>query len=363
MSDKVNNMLVSFIIPAYNAADTIERCLNSVYALPLKLDEFEVIMIDDCSSDNTIKVIEQYFQKVYGVKCKVYENFTLLKQSENHRQGAARNRGIKIAKGEFICFVDSDDAATEGIVSAIRMAKEKDADMVAFHYGNANEEGNMTSEAKRLSFEEGQIFSGMEMQNKYPYWCSAPWPYIYRKDFLQQVNYPFVEEVLYEDSDFVVAHLYYAQRMAYSSELGYVAYYREGSTTRSSNYKNVADYLLLGTRMLRFYERVAKSQESRVKSQEVENEGIEKFAEGILEGACWNVAKSCQRLVKLENIKAVRGYYDRVDLYASRKTLSGDKRIHKYYWNLWTSLCMKHKHIAIAILLILIPMYKIFKKS
>lgn len=59
MSNNVKNSLsVSFIIPAYNAADTIERCLDSIYALSLKREEFEVIVIDDCSSDNTVKIIE-----------------------------------------------------------------------------------------------------------------------------------------------------------------------------------------------------------------------------------------------------------------------------------------------------------------
>ena len=165
MSDKI----VSFIIPAYNAADTIVRCLDSIYALSLKPDEFEVIVIDDASTDNTVSVIGNW--KLENGDCKL----EVLRQPENHRQGAARNRGLKVAKGEHICFVDADDAVTEGIVKAIRMAKEKDADMVALHFGNANEQGKISSEAERLSFVENQMFSGMDMQNMHPYWCSAPW--------------------------------------------------------------------------------------------------------------------------------------------------------------------------------------------
>ena len=56
-------MLISFIIPAYNASKTILRCLNSIYSLPLQEDEFEVLAVDDCSADNTVELLKE-FQKV-----------------------------------------------------------------------------------------------------------------------------------------------------------------------------------------------------------------------------------------------------------------------------------------------------------
>lgn len=339
-------MLVSFIIPAYNAADTIERCLDSIYAISLKRDEFEVIVIDDCSFDNTIEIIAAYQSK--------HLNITLLKQPENHRQGAARNRGVKVAKGEYICFIDSDDAVTEGVVEAIRMAKDKQTDMTAYHYAFVNEEGMITKEAELLSFSAGQVFSGIEMQNAHPYWCSGPVAYIYNRAFLDRVNYPFVEGVLYEDSDFVANHLYRAQRMAYSSELGYMAYYREDSTTHSTTYKNVTDYLLLGTRMMALYERIM--------SERLSNEGVYKFAEGILEGACFNVERSCRRLVKLNSITDLQAYYERVDTYTDRRAIGANKRYRSYYWNIWTGLCLKHKNVAIVISSIVIPVYHTIMK-
>lgn len=350
-------MLVSFIIPAYNAADTIVRCLDSVYRLSLKRDEFEVIVIDDASTDNTIDVIEQYRSKMGDVSMYDVCNLTLIRQPENHRQGAARNRGVSVAKGEYICFVDADDAVTEGIVKAVRMTKEKKADMAAFHFSNIDEHGKITSEAQKLSFDEGTAFSGIEMQNTHPYWCSAPWGYIYSKEFLKRVAYPFVEDVLYEDSDFVAVHLYYATRMAYSQELGYKAFYREGSTTHHNSYNNIADYFLLGVRMMKFYECIKVE-----RMRGLEDERIEQFAEGILEGACWNVQKSCKRIIKLGSIDAVRAYYDRIETKVKRKEICADLRFRKYYWNAWTSLCVGHKKMTIMMLAVLMPMYKIVKR-
>ena len=361
MSNKVkNSILVSFIIPSYNSAQTVVRCLDSIYALSLKQEEYEVIFIDDCSTDNTCDIVETYSQPF--PKGKGVANLMLHRQPKNNRQGAARNKGVNVAKGEYICFVDSDDAVKEGMVSAIRMAKEKNADMIAFHYANANDQGDIITEATRLSYTEGQIFTGIEMQNAHPYWCSGPVPYVYNKDFLKRVKYPFREGVLYEDSDFVAVHLFYAQRMAYSSNLGYIAYYREGSTTHLTTYKNISDYMFLGTRMLAFYEKIMDERLTNEMMSELENDGVNQFVEGILEGACWNLEKACRYLIKLDDLKAARAFYDRVDANVNRHVLYSDKRLHKYYWNTWTTLCIKYKYIAIMVLAFSMPMYKLLKR-
>ena len=332
-------MLVSFIIPSYNSAQTVARCLDSIYALPLKPNEFEIIFIDDCSTDNTCDIVAEYQTK--------HPNLTLLKQPQNNRQGAARNRGVNVAKGEYICFVDSDDAVAEGIVTAIRTAKELQTDMTAFHYANSNEQGQLTREAKKMSFKERQIFSGIEMQNKHAYWCSGPVAYVYSKDFLNASNYPFREGVVYEDSDFVAAHLYYARRMNYSPALGYIAYYREGSTTHSNNYKNTADYLLLGSRMLALYTIIQKDIDEGKRN----DDGIQEFAEGVLEGAIHNVTMSLKRLFKLDDTRERVAFYERVDAHVSRRALYKDKRMYKYpnYWNLMAHIGIRCKYTSIAL--------------
>ena len=56
-------MSISFIIPAYNASGTIVRCLDSIYALPIEESDYEVIVIDDCSTDNTVEIVKQFAVK------------------------------------------------------------------------------------------------------------------------------------------------------------------------------------------------------------------------------------------------------------------------------------------------------------
>lgn len=295
-------MLVSFIIPSYNSAHTIRRCLDSIYALPLDKNEFEVIFVDDCSTDNTIEIIQGYNSSAQNQQKTASNNLVLLKQPMNNRQGAARNRGLPIAQGDYICFVDSDDTVAEGIVSAIRLAQELHTEMMVFQYAYANERGEVTSNKEHLSFAQKQIFSGIEMHNKHPYWCSVPWAYVYSKAFLNQSAYPFTEGVLYEDSDYIAAHLYYAKRMGYSKETGYVFHHREGSTTHNNSFKNNADYLLLGTRMLNLYSNIQQD----IIQQKRNDNGITEFANGVLEGACYNVVNSVNRLYKLKNYKEIK---------------------------------------------------------
>lgn len=313
--------IVSFIIPAYNASSTIVRCLDSIYALALNENDFEVICIDDCSTDNTIEVIEKYMQQ--------HTNISLLRQAENHRQGAARNRGINIARGKYIVFVDSDDESDKGVIDALQLAEEHNLDMVPMHYVNIDEHGNVTS--KESITLEG-VFTGIELQTIHSYWATAPWPYIYRISFLQQVNYPFAEDVLFEDSDFVNVHLYHAKRMMYSTQCAYRVHYNSTSTTHTRTYKHFSDYFLLGTRMLKFYHSL--------------EDNASTYALGIREGGSYNIWMSCKRLMKLSTVADVRAFYNRIDTYVNRSDY-----VHytepAYCWTWWTKICLMHKNIAI----------------
>lgn len=326
-------MIASFIIPAYNASNTIVRCLDSIYTLGLSEQEFEVICIDDCSKDNTIEVIEQY--------AKQHNNLTLLFQAENHRQGAARNRGVAIAKGKYIVYVDSDDESDKGVIDALHLAEEHNLDMVAMHFARVDEHGNI-SEYEPIKLDG--VFTGVELQLEHPYWGTAPWPYIFKADFLEKVNYPFVEDVVFEDSDYVNVHLCHAQRMMYNPISSYRAHYNSQSTTHTISYKHVADYLLLGTRMLKFYNSLQEKKS--------------KYALSILEGGSYNIWMSCKRLIKLPTMCDVKMFYDRVDHYTNRFDLLSYTEP-AYCWTIWTKLCFAHKKIAICLIAISILVYKI----
>ncbi len=329
---------ISYIIPAYNASSYIKRCLDSIYTLPLDEAEFEVIVIDDCSTDNTIDIVQQYIEK--------HSNIVLLCQPENHRQGAARNRGVAIAKGEYIVFVDSDDETAKGVIRAVQMAEEKELDMVAMRFSIIGDDG-ITDKVVSLPYDSKKVFSGFDMQVEFPFWNTGPCSYVFRKSFLNKVNYSFAEDVLYEDSDFVNVHLYYAKNMSYCDECGYVVHSNTASTTHTISCMHLCDYALLGTRMLRFYDSL--------------DDKTSPYSDKILEGGSYNIMTALRKLLKLKSHSEVRGFYDRFDSHYDRRLLLG-YREPAYCWNWWTKFCLKHRSITIAIVGCIIPFVRMIKK-
>ena len=84
----------SIIIPVYNGEQYIKNCLDSIYRQGLGDDDFEVICVNDCSTDNTAQVISEYG--------KFHQNLRLINHETNRRQGGARNTGVKVAEGKYI---------------------------------------------------------------------------------------------------------------------------------------------------------------------------------------------------------------------------------------------------------------------
>jgi glycosyltransferase involved in cell wall biosynthesis len=315
----------SIIIPAYNAETTIKRCLDSVYVLPVSEDEFEVIVIDDCSNDQTADIVKAYAQ--------FHQNLTLIIQSDNHRQGAARNRGIRVAQGECIVFLDSDDEIALGVLPAWDLLQKTDSDMVVMRFEKFSYEGVFESEVS-LPYTSDKVFTGVALQTEHPFFCTAPWAYIYRRAFLMEVNYPFAEDVLYEDSDFVSVHLFHAARIAYSDVCGYHVWSNPLSTTHTISFKHICDYALLGTRMLSLFQQIDDKKSS--------------YAYSILEGGSYNIMRSCKDIFRLHSFSDIRSFYNRFDSLADRSMLFSYSEP-EYCWNRWTRFCIKHKYWTILI--------------
>ena len=269
----------------------------------------------------------------------------MFRQKENHRQGAARNVGLDKSSGDFACFVDSDDEVGEGLLRAVKMAVDRCLDMVAMRISKL-QDGRVEDE-KDLPYHEDRVFSGVELQTEHPFWFTGPVAYVYRKSFLKEVNYRFTEDVLFEDSDFVNVHLYYAKRMSYCDECGYVVHYNSESTTHALSYRHLCDYALLGTRMLNFYESL--------------DDKTTKYAKGILEGGSYNIKEAFRKLLQLKSRSEVRAFYDRFDSYYDRKRLLGYRRP-EYCWNRWTRLGLRHRNRVVFLSSFAAPVIKLYQK-
>lgn len=233
-------MKLSYIIPTYNAVATIVACLDSIYTTSLDKSEFEVICVDDCSTDDTVAVIRTYAQ--------MHSNLILLCQRENHRQGAARNRGLEIAKGEYVTFVDSDDIIIDGIVNAIKIAINTQVDLV---YSSCYHERNRTEVVlKEIKLQENAILSGCEFCEQYQqegvFWY--PWGILYKKDWLVSLNYPFIEDRQHEDRDWLAYVMSHADTITNSKSPMYRYVFNPNSTCRLPRYSTIFDHVASGIR-------------------------------------------------------------------------------------------------------------------
>lgn len=115
---------ISVIIPVYNVEKYLRKTLSSVAKQTMK--NFEVIMIDDGSTDSSLEIANEF--------CEKYDNFRLI-NLENGGVSKARNAGIDASKGEYIAFIDSDDFVSQDFLELLyKSAKSSDADVVCCNY-------------------------------------------------------------------------------------------------------------------------------------------------------------------------------------------------------------------------------------
>ena len=167
--DLYNNNTVSVITPVYNVARFIERTLNSVLQQSYK--DIEIILVDDCSTDNTAQVISEYG--------KFHQNLRLINHETNRRQGSARNTGVKVAKGDYILYIDADDTFESNALPLLKKELEKyeGIDILKFDYFLVKDSTIKTC----IAVSDNQdVMSGREFlkRNSIPW---VPWLCVYRR--------------------------------------------------------------------------------------------------------------------------------------------------------------------------------------
>lgn len=125
--------MISIIIPAYNSEKYIIETINSVLAQTYK--DWELLIVDDCSTDDTAKIIKSYVKKDNRIK--------YFKTDKNTGAFCARNIGIKKAVGDFICFLDSDDVWTKDkLKTQLQFMQNNICDVSSHGYDYIDETGN-----------------------------------------------------------------------------------------------------------------------------------------------------------------------------------------------------------------------------
>lgn len=230
----MKNIRFSVIIPIYNVEKYLERCINSV--LEQNYRRMEIILVNDGSTDNSLKICERYK--------KAFSEIVLINQ-KNQGQATARNIGIKASQGEYIIFLDSDDCLEKDKLKEIDAVLEKNlVDILGVRWKHYDLEGNFLGVYtinERIKKE--QIFNGYEYIKK---WGSAPpmvWQYIYRKEFIEKNSLYFVEGVFFEDCEYMT-RVYLSAKNIYNSRIVFYNYcYSPNSTMKRKNIKKCEDLI------------------------------------------------------------------------------------------------------------------------
>lgn len=230
---EIIKMKLSIIVPVYNVADYLPKCLDSLLAQNLPQNEYEIIVVNDGSTDNSGNIVQQYADK--------YANITLINQANQGLSGA-RNTGIKQAKGDYIQFVDSDDYLEENVLGGLMKRIEKDdLDVLRFKYQNvrinAGGEYEIFQPYKQSSFlfdnYSSEPTNGVDFLNKrFGTACYAVM-FIIRKTILD--NCIFKQNIYFEDTEWTPRMLLKAERIASSDTIVYNYLMREGSITKAIN--------------------------------------------------------------------------------------------------------------------------------
>ncbi len=133
-------MQLSIIIPIYNAATYLRACIESTYKQNLPLNEWELILVNDGSTDNSVDIIKK-FQSLYS-------NIVFINQT-NSGVTVARNKGIEAAKGQYILFLDADDYLEHDCLNKLlETAENRDLDLLYFIINRVNQAGQKIAEYK-----------------------------------------------------------------------------------------------------------------------------------------------------------------------------------------------------------------------
>lgn len=183
-------MKLSIIIPLYNKEEHIEHCLKSLFNQDLPSNEYEIIVVDDGSTDDSFTVVQHIAEK--------HSNIKLFRQ-QNMGPSAARNNGLEMASGDYVYFLDADDYLASNVLNGLLdLAESNELEILGFRTKHTEDLTLFDSSPDDLTIE---VMDGLTFIAEHSYRNEAWW-YIIKKSFLLDTGIKFVEGRLMEDAIF-----------------------------------------------------------------------------------------------------------------------------------------------------------------
>lgn len=229
-------MLLSIIIPIYKVEKYIRGTLESIYCQGCAEDKFEVICVNDGTPDNSMQIVNEFAVK--------HNNLHIINQ-ENQGLSCARNAGLRIAKGDYVWFVDSDDRVAEQSLKQLGriIVNEPDIDIFGFDIYKVQENSKTESiEQVVLRKKNNYLYSrGVNVNQLIHKIHIAPVQrFVFRKAFLDKFHLEFYPKILHEDKEFMVRAFFLARKVML---VNYSPYYylvrHSGSIMSSINMRSI----------------------------------------------------------------------------------------------------------------------------
>ena len=227
-------MILSIIVPVYNVERYLGRCLESLLRQDLMPDTYEIILVDDGSTDGSGLLCDEAARKEGNVR--------VIHQS-NQGLSAARNTGTLAAQGTYVLFVDSDDWIEDYVLKTLVGRMEKDAlDVLRFRYRRVDEEGRP---ADWSSAPEHSILTGTSFLVSRLWFSCYAWQFMLRRSLLAEHHLLFKPGILFEDTEWTPRMLQCAGRVSDADVPVYDYFIRSGSITNGSARKIIEAQLSL----------------------------------------------------------------------------------------------------------------------
>lgn len=238
-------MILSYIIPVYNGAKYIEHCVSIIEKLNADIhDEFEIVVVDDGSKDNSISIINTLSSQ--------FDNIVIVSKS-NGGIASARNAGLLKATGKYVAFCDQDDCVCKGLSAFIQKLEKSHSDFIITNYEISNgRKGELFSSPeicgreKVISMARYMLAYGLVPYLDIPQNrlrdVSTVWNCIFKKEFLTSNNIFFESFVDYEDDwKFVTECLVYAKKVYLDTDKFYC--WTVNPNSESHTHKYISNYV------------------------------------------------------------------------------------------------------------------------
>lgn len=236
-------MRLSIITPAYNVEKYITRCLDSIFCQNFNEKEFEVIVVNDGSTDRTKERILEYANK--------HSNLQLINQ-KNQGASVARNTALKLAKGDLIWYVDSDDAVTDESLKTVIEEYDSfpNADFLIFDRIYIDETKNIYRQScsytkKKWGFrlkKKNNLYNKPLCRDEAAFRLNGlvPWVFVFKREFLLNHNLFFLPNIVGEDHEMIMRLFFFSKETRFIpfAHYKYTAS-RPGSVTTETNIDDI----------------------------------------------------------------------------------------------------------------------------